>query len=130
MQIEPNLAPQLAQQLDSAYHDFLRLTDDWCGRPEADELLHDLRVAWRRARSVLDVLRRGDSLEPAASAVESAVKSVIQQSSPLRDLDVLLQTAQQQKELAPLVQAIIRRRADLARQVVDQWHRIQDTLTS
>jgi CHAD domain-containing protein len=51
-------------------------------------VLHDLRVAWRRMRAVLDVLKCDKHFKVVVGEVRRAGSQV---SSPLRDFDVLAQ---------------------------------------
>lgn len=129
MPAKPQLTRQLTQRLDAARREFVRLGETWLVQPDQVELLHDLRVASRRMRAVLDLLRREPALAPASTAAKAAMAPLVRLSSPLRDLDVLLPEAQlwclQLPELAPLPDVIAMRRAEAAAQFARQWQQQQ-----
>lgn len=84
----PTPHPLLAA-LDSTWQALQHHRDRWLADRAAVETLHELRVAWRRLRVVLDLLRREAAFDDRARAVKTAGRPLAQLSSPLRDLDVL-----------------------------------------
>lgn len=119
------MSRQLAQQLDNAQRVFVQLGEAWLAAPVAVEPLHDLRVAWRRLRAILDLMRHEPALAPAANAAKELMAPLMRSSSAARDFDVLLpqlqQWMQQSQELAPLCDAIVERRCECAVFFAAHW---------
>lgn len=119
------LSRRLAQQLDRTQCEFVQLADVWLARPDAVDTLHDLRVAWRRLRAVLNLLRRESTLQPSAEAAKEAMAALMRSSSPIRDLDVLPPQLQPDgeasQELAPLVAVITAQRSERAAWLAAHW---------
>jgi CHAD domain-containing protein len=132
--VESAISRQLAQQLNDIQREFEQLGDAWLAEPAASEPLHDFRVAWRRLRAVLDLMRQAPALAPAANAAKEAMAPLMRSSSTTRDFDVLLpqvqQWSQQSQELAPLGEVIIERRRECAGFFGAQWRQRQVLLAS
>lgn len=128
------LLGRLTRQLDSAQREFVHLAETWLAQPAEPKSLHDLRVAWRRLRAVLDLLRREPTLAPSASAVKESMSALMRSSSAVRDLDVLLPQLrgwiEKSPELAPLGAVIATQRGERAAWFAAHWRQQQLLMAS